>query len=471
MTFIDDDFLLDTEQSRRLYHEYAADMPIIDYHCHLPPAELGENRQFRNLTEIWLAGDHYKWRAMRANGVSEKYCTGDASDWEKFQKWCETVPYTLRNPLYHWTHLELRKPFGITDRLLNGSNAKQTWDECNELLARPEFSARGLVEQANVKLVCTTDDPVDDLHHHRTLAVDASFQPAILPTWRPDNAMAVESAEQYNAYLNKLEKAADITIGNFADLIDALRQRHDFFHANGCRLSDHGLETVYAEDYTAEDIDSIFTKVRGGSELGADEVRKFQSAMLIEFALLDHEKGWVQQFHIGAIRNNNPRLFREAGPNAGFDSIADHNYAAPLAKFLGKLDDQNRLAKTILYNLNPRDNEMIATMVGNYQDGSTPGKMQFGSGWWFMDQMDGMTRQIEALSQMGLLSRFVGMLTDSRSFLSYSRHEYFRRLLCRILGRDMVNGFVPNDVAMVGQLVQDVSFRNAKSYFPFDVPA
>ncbi|RYY01714.1 MAG: glucuronate isomerase [Gammaproteobacteria bacterium] len=470
MHFIHDDFLLDTEQAKDLYHNYAKHMPIIDYHCHLQPEQVGDNKQFRNLSEVWLAGDHYKWRAMRSNGVDERYCTGDASDWEKFEKWCETVPYTLRNPLYHWTHLELRKPFGITDRLLDSSTAKRTWDQCNELLATPEFSARGLMTQANVKLVCTTDDPIHDLAHHQKVAADKSFKSAMLPTWRPDRAMAVESADAYNKYIDRLANAADINISTFDDLIAALDKRHDYFHANGCRLSDHGLETVYAADYTEAEIKTIFAKIRGGNELDAIEIEKFQSAMMIEFALQDHAKGWVQQFHIGAIRNNNPRLFRTLGPDTGFDSIGDHNYAKPLAKFLGRLDNENRLAKTIIYNLNPRDNEMIGTMIGNFQDGSSAGKIQFGSGWWFLDQMEGMTRQIESLSQLGLLSRFVGMLTDSRSFLSYSRHEYFRRILCGIFGRDMAKGLVPNDTKMVGKLIQDVSYNNAKNYFPFTVP-
>lgn len=471
MTFIDEDFLLDTEQSKTLYHDYAKDMPIVDYHCHLPPEQVAENKQFRNLYEIWLAGDHYKWRAMRTNGVDERYCTGNAGDWEKFEKWAETVPYTLRNPLYHWTHLELRRPFGITDRLLDAGTAKSIWDECNEKLATPEFSTQGIMRQANVKLVCTTDDPVHDLTHHQQAARDSGFDIAMLPTWRPDKAMAVENTAEYNTYIDRLADVSDTDIRGFDDLMSALRKRHDYFQENGCRLSDHGLETVYAEDYTGAEINAIFATVRGGSDLGPGEIGKFQSAMLVEFALLDHEKGWVQQFHIGAIRNNNPRLYRTLGPDTGFDSIGDHCYAKPLAKFLGRLDNENRLAKTILYNLNPRDNEMIATMIGNFQDGTAPGKIQFGSGWWFLDQMDGMTRQIEALSQMGLLSRFVGMVTDSRSFLSYSRHEYFRRLLCRILGRDMAGGLVPNDAGMVGAMVRDICFNNAREYFPFEVPS
>ncbi|WP_111641190.1 glucuronate isomerase [Marinimicrobium alkaliphilum] len=469
MSFIHEDFMLDTEQAKALYHDYAKAMPIIDYHCHLPPKLIADNKQFDNLYQVWLAGDHYKWRAMRSNGVDERYCTGDASDWEKFQKWAETVPHTLRNPLYHWTHLELRKPFGITDTLLDSSSAKRVWDECNEKLASPEFTPQGLMAQANVKLVCTTDDPTDSLEHHQKVA-QGDCKTAVLPTWRPDKAMAVEDAREYNRYLDTLAKVADTDISDYDSLMQALQKRHDFFHAQGCRLSDHGLETVMAADYTDAEIKTIFAKIRGGSDLSGEEIEKFQSAMLVEFARQDHEKGWVQQYHIGAIRNNNPRLFRDLGPDTGFDSIGDHCYAKPLSKFLGRLDSDNRLAKTILYNLNPRDNEMIATMIGNFQDGSSAGKMQMGSGWWFLDQMDGMTRQIEALSQLGLLSRFVGMLTDSRSFLSYSRHEYFRRLLCRILGRDMVNGYVPDDLAMVGGMVRDISYNNAEGYFPFEVP-
>ncbi|MBN1379940.1 MAG: glucuronate isomerase [Gammaproteobacteria bacterium] len=471
MPFIHDDFLLDTSQARTLYHDYAKDMPIIDYHCHLPPGQVAENHQFRNLYEIWLAGDHYKWRAMRTNGVDERYCTGDSSDWEKFEKWAATVPYTLRNPLYHWTHLELRKPFGITDRLLDPSTAKGIWDECNAKLATPEFSARGIMQQAKVKIVCTTDDPIDDLAAHDKVAADKSFNITMLPTWRADKSMAVEvGAKQYNAYVDQLARVSDTNIAVFSDLMTALKKRHDYFRARGCALSDHGLETIYADNYTQSEIDAIFKKIRGGSDLGQEDIQKFQSAMLVELALLDHAAGWVQQYHIGAIRNNNPRLFRSLGPDTGFDSIGDSCYAKALATLLGRLDDQNKLAKTILYNLNPRDNEMIATMIGNFQDGSSAGKIQFGSGWWFLDQLDGMTRQIEALSQLGLLSRFVGMLTDSRSFLSYSRHEYFRRLLCRILGRDMVNGMIPDDTQMVGAMVKDISFNNAKAYFPFKVP-
>jgi len=469
MHFIHDDFLLDTPAARILFHDYAKDLPIIDYHCHLPPEQVANNVQFENLTQVWLAGDHYKWRAMRTNGIKEEFITGTAtSDWEKFAQWSATVPMCLRNPLYHWTHLELRKPFGINE-LLDSKSAKRIWDACNEQLATPEFSARGLMNQAKVKMVGTTDDPIHDLAHHQKVAADKSFTCAMLPSWRPDNAMAVENTERYNRYMDKLAKAANVDITHFEDLLQALQIRHAYFHANGCRLSDHGLETIPGADFTDAEIKQIFSRIRAGNDLSQLEIEKFQTAMLLEFARMDHAKGWVQQFHIGAIRNNNPRLFRTIGPDAGFDSIGDHNYAKPLAKFLGRLEDEDKLAKTILYNLNPRDNEMLGTMIGNFQDGSVAGKIQFGSGWWFLDQMDGMTRQIESLSQLGLLSRFIGMLTDSRSLLSYSRHEYFRRILCGMLGRDIAKGLVPNDTQMIGKMIQDISYHNAKNYFPFDL--
>jgi glucuronate isomerase len=453
-----------------LYHEYAKDLPIIDYHCHLPPEQVARDHRFRNLTEIWLNGDHYKWRAMRANGIDERYITGEASDWEKFEKWAETVPMTLRNPLYHWTHLELRRPFGITDRLLDSKTAKSIWDECNAKLARPEFSCRGIMKRMNVVLVCTTDDPADSLEHHIAVARDPAFQIKMLPTWRPDRAMAVESPEAYNAYLDRLGAAANVEIRDYPSLIEALRKRHDFFHSVGCRLSDHGLDVMYADVYTDTEIDSIFAKVRSGKPLDRAAIAKFKSAMLYEFGLMDHAKGSTQQFHLGALRNANTRMFRALGPDTGFDSMDDQTYARPLARFLDRLDQQDRLAKTILYNLNPRDNEMIATMAGNFQDGRTPGKMQFGSAWWFLDQKDGMEHQMEVLSNMGLLARFIGMITDSRSFLSYTRHEYFRRILCNLLGRDMANGLMPDDIKLVGAMVKDIGYNNAARYFGFDLP-
>ena len=466
---IHDDFLLSNKPAKQLYHEYAKDLPIIDYHCHLPPEQVARDHRFANLTQIWLYGDHYKWRAMRSNGVSEQYCTGNASDWDKFLAWARTVPKTLRNPLYHWTHLELNRPFGINDRLLGPETAKGIWDECNAKLNMPEFSCRGIMEQMKVVLVCTTDDPIDTLIHHQTTAQDPSFKIKMLPTWRPDKAMAVESCSFYNAYLEKLESAVNLDIRHFSHLLEALRKRQDFFAQQGCRLSDHGLDTVYAEEYTEAQICLIFNKVRSGKTLTPGEVAQFKSAMLYEFGVMDWEKGWTQQLHIGALRSNNTRLHRQVGPDTGYDSIADFNYATPLSRLLDRLDRENKLTKTILYNLNPRDNEMIATMIGNFQDGSISGKIQMGSGWWFLDQKDGMENQINALSNLGLLSRFVGMLTDSRSFLSYTRHEYFRRILCNLLGNDMMEGLIPQDFTLVGDLVKDICYHNAARYFGFDI--
>lgn len=463
--FLNEDFLLQTESARQLYHEFARPMPIIDYHCHLPPDQIAENRQFENITQIWLYGDHYKWRAMRTNGVNERFCTGNADDFSKFQKWAETVPYTLRNPLFHWTHLELQRYFGITETL-NGNNARQIYDACTEQLQSPDFSVRNLLRRMNVETVCTTDDPVDSLEYHKKLA-DEGFEIGVLPTFRPDKAMAVESASTFNQYVGRLEAASNVAISNFADFLTALRQRHDFFAAMGCKLSDHGLEQIYAEDYTEAEIDAIFAKIRSGAELSSVEVLKFKSAMLVILAEMDWEKGWTQQFHLGALRNNNSRMLRVLGPDTGWDSIGDFSQARAMARFLDRLDTNDKLAKTIIYNLNPADNELIATMIGNFNDGSVAGKIQFGSGWWFLDQKEGMERQINALSTMGLLSRFVGMLTDSRSFLSYPRHEYFRRILCNMLGNDIENGELPDDMDWTGQVVQNICYGNAKAYFGF----
>ncbi len=463
--FMDENFLLQNKAAEELYHGYAKDMPIIDYHCHLPPEEIGKDRIFENLTKIWLDGDHYKWRGMRAAGVEEKYCTGNAPDYEKFEKWAQTVPLTLRNPLYHWTHMELRRPFGI-NKLLNPDSAREIYDQANAMLTTSEFSARNIMRKMNVELVCTTDDPVDKLEHHIKAKKDG-FEIKVLPTWRPDKAMLVDNTETYNAYLEKLEKASKTSITRFDDLIAALRKRHDYFHKHGCRLSDHGLETMYAEDFTDHEIKAIFSKIRSKKELNPSEKSKFKSAMLIHFAIMDHEKGWVQQFHLGALRNNSTRMLNAVGTDKGFDSIGDYEMGKPLSRFFDKLDMGKRLAKTILYNLNPRDNELIATMLGNFNDGSVPGKMQFGSGWWFLDQKDGMEKQLNTLSNMGLLSQFVGMLTDSRSFLSYPRHDYFRRILCNLLGADITNGEIPYDMELVGKMVQDICYNNAKKYFGF----
>jgi glucuronate isomerase len=465
--FITDDFLLQNDTAVRLYHEYARPMPILDYHCHLPPQQIAEDRRFANLAEIWLHGDHYKWRAMRANGVAERFCTGDATDWEKFEKWAETVPKTLRNPLYHWSHLELKRPFGIADRLLSPKTARSIWDECNAKLSQPDFSCRGIMRQMGVELVCTTDDPVDDLACHAAIAEDRTFGIRVLPAFRPDRGMAIESPAAFNAWVDRLAAAADVEIRDFSSFLEAIHRRHAFFHERGCRLSDHGVQTTHAEDYRETEIRAIFAKARCGATPDLDEILKFKSAMLYEFAVLDHARGWTQQFHIGALRNNNSRMFERIGPDAGFDSIGDAALAGPLSRFLDRLDRECRLARTILYNLNPADNEVVAAMIGNFQDGSVPGKMQFGSGWWFLDQKDGIRRQLESLSNQGLLSRFVGMVTDSRSFLSYARHEYFRRVLCNLLGTEMQDGLLPGDFDLIGEMVRDICYRNAAGYFGF----
>ncbi len=463
--FIDENFLLFTKTARKLFHEHASLLPVIDYHCHLSPKELAEDKRFGNLTQAWLYGDHYKWRAMRTNGVDEKYCTGDASDEDKFMKWAETVPHTLRNPLYHWTHLELKRYFGL-DALLGPDTAKAIYNEASAKLVTADYSVRNLLRKMKVEVVCTTDDPVDTLEYHQKLKSDG-FEIKVLPAWRPDKAMMVENTENFNRYIQQLEQAAIMDIVSFDDLIAALRKRHDYFAENGCRLSDHGLETVYASDYTATEINHIFKKLRERKSLEHEEIIRFKSAMLYEFGVMDHEKNWVQQFHLGALRNNNTRMFRQLGPDTGFDSIIDTEMARPLSRFLDRLDRDNRLAKTILYNLNPRDNELIVTMAGNFQDGSVPGKIQFGSAWWFLDQMDGMEKQLNALSNLGLLSRFIGMLTDSRSFLSYPRHEYFRRILCNLVGNDVEKGLIPDDMELLGPFIEGICYYNARQYFGF----
>ena len=465
--FIHEDFLLETDVAKELYHQYAAPQPIIDYHCHLDPAYIAKDHQFDNLGELWLEDDHYKWRAMRANGINERYCTGkETSDWEKFEKWAETVPYTMRNPLYHWTHLELKTAFDV-DELLNPESAKQIFDVCSEKLRKPEFSARGLMKHYNVEVICTTDDPIDSLEHHIALQKEG-FEIKVLPTWRPDKAMAVENATEYRKYIEKLSEVSGVEINNFSDLIAALRNRHDFFASVGCKLSDHGMEEPYAEDYTQSEIDAIFNKVYGGKSLSKEEIVKFKSIMLHEGAIMDWEKGWTQQIHYGVIRNNNTRLFNKVGADTGFDSMGDFTVAKNMRRFLDKLDINDKLTKTIIYNLNPQDNELIATMIGNFQDGSMAGKMQFGSGWWFLDQKTGMEAQLNSLSNLGLLSRFVGMLTDSRSLISYPRHEYFRRILCNLIGNDVEKGLLPaSEMEFIGKMVKDISYNNAKSFFNF----
>ena len=463
--FLDNDFLLTTETSKVLYHDYAKQMPVIDYHCHLSPKEMAEDINFKNLTQAWLNGDHYKWRAMRTNGIDEKYITGNATDWEKFEQWSATVPYTLRNPLYHWTHLELQRYFN-NSTILNKDSAKEIYDACNAMLATKDFSIQNLLKKMNVQVICTTDDPLDDLQYHKQIK-EANSSIKVLPTFRPDKAMNVSNSNDFNTYVNKLEAVADLDINDLKTYVDALKKRHDYFAAMGCKLSDHGLERIVADDFSMMEVKSIFLELRAGKQLSIEEQQKFQSAMLLIFAEWNYEKGWVQQYHLGALRNNNKRMLQQLGADTGWDSIGDYSQAATLSKFLNKLDEKNQLAKTIIYNLNPADNEVFATMVGNYNDGSVAGKIQWGSAWWFLDQKDGMTKQINTLSNMGLLSRFVGMLTDSRSFLSYPRHEYFRRILCNIFGEEIENGELPNDLKWTGKIIEDICYNNAKNYFDF----
>lgn len=465
-TFLDSNFLLQTDTAQQLYHNHAEKMPIIDYHCHLIPQQIADNHQFADLTEIWLGGDHYKWRAMRANGVPEEYITGNKPSYEKFQKWAETMQQAMRNPLYHWTHLELSRIFGI-DKVLNPSTAREIYDECTAKLQTPEFRAQAIMERMNVKVVCTTDDPIDSLEYHIATR-NTPLTTKVLPTWRPDKAMAIENVTAYNEYLTKLEAASGITILTFKDLLSALQKRHDYFAAQGCTVSDHGLTTFYATSYTDTEIEAIFLKARMNKDLTGEEIDKFRSAALYELAVMDARSNWVQQFHIGVTRNNNARMFKKLGPDTGFDAIADAEVAVPLSRFLSRLDEDGALAKSIFYNLNPRDNELMVTTIYSFNDGTVPGKMQYGSGWWFLDQIHGMENQMNALSDLGLLSRFVGMLTDSRSFLSYPRHEYFRRILCNILGREIENGELPaSELPFIGKMVEDISYNNAKQYFGF----
>ena len=463
--FIHEDFLLSTGAARRLYHEFAAPEPILDYHCHLSPRDIAENRQFKNLFEIWLEGDHYKWRAMRSNGVSERFCTGGASPLEKFKAWAATVPHTLRNPLYHWTHLELARYFGIFE-LLDESTAERIWERANEQLATPELSTQGILKKFRVTTLCTTDDPTDDLRHHETIA-RSGISTKVLPTFRPDAALAVNRPEFFNAWLAGLEEACGGGIVSIPALLEALRQRRDYFHERGCRLSDHGLERCYAEPCTESESGAIFAATLSGQAASPQDHAKFASFLMLFLGRLYAERGWTMQLHLGALRNNNTRLMRQLGPDTGFDSIGDFSQATALAAFLDQLDTENALPKTILYNLNPADNYAFATMLGNFQDGSVPGKLQLGSGWWFLDQKEAMEWQLNALSNLGLLSRFVGMVTDSRSFMSYPRHEYFRRVLCNLLGRDVESGEMPNDDALIGSLVRNICHENARQYFGF----
>jgi glucuronate isomerase len=464
-SFLTEDFLLHSDFARILYHEYAKDLPIIDYHNHLPPAEISQNRKFENISKIWLAGDHYKWRAMRTLGVSEKFITGDASDTEKFDKWAYTVPYTMRNPLYHWTHLELKRYFGV-DEVLTSVNATEVYLHTTELLQKDEFRAQGLLEKMNVEVVCSTDDPADSLADHQDY-FRTNGKVELYPAFRPDKSFAVENPESYRAYLTRLGNVVGFEISTFDQLIEALSKRVDFFHSMGCRLSDHGMENLVYSAETKLSAEGILIKVLRGNHPSPEEIEYFKYKVLKKLCKMYHAKGWVQQFHLGALRNTNSRMLRVLGPDTGFDSIGDFDQAKAMAAFLNELDSSDQLAKTILYNLNPRDNEVLASMIGNFNDGSVKGKVQFGSGWWYLDQKDGMEKQLNTLSNMGLISCFIGMLTDSRSFLSFPRHEYFRRILCNLIGQDVKNGELPWDEKWLGQLVSDICYHNAKNYFDF----
>ncbi len=462
MSFIHDDFLLSNKTARRLFHEHAENEPILDYHCHLPPQDVAANRQFKNLFEIWLEGDHYKWRAMRANGVAERFCTGNASPKEKFLAWSRTVPHTLRNPLYHWTHLELKRYFGI-DELLDESSAERVWEQCNAVLATNELRAHGILNKFHVKAVCTTDDPTDDLGCHKAIAA-SGLATKVFPTYRPDKALNVHLPAAFNPWVERLEAASNTSIGSLTDFVSALKKRHDFFHQMGGRLSDHGLNHPFADFCSDREASAIFDRARAGHAASAEEQRRFASNMMLEFGRWDAEKGWTKQLHLCARRNNNSRRFQELGPDTGFDSIGDWPQADALGGYLDRLDQENALPKMVLYNLNPADNYIVATMVGNFQDGSIAGKIQFGSGWWFLDQKEAMTWQMNALSNCGLISKFVGMLTDSRSFMSYPRHEYFRRVLCDLFGKDIEAGEIPDNDALVGPMIRNICYGNAHQF-------
>ncbi|HUM43159.1 MAG TPA: glucuronate isomerase [Fervidobacterium sp.] len=461
--FISDDFLLESQAAQKLYHEYAEPMPIIDYHCHLPASDIAADQMFENITRVWLGGDHYKWRAMRTCGIDEKYITGDASDEEKFKAWATVVPRLVRNPLYHWTHLELKRIFGI-DEILNPDTASDIYNRCNELLHQRDFSVRSILEKFKVEALCTTNYPAENLEHHKTIR-DTQCKTIVLPCFRPDKALDAHLPEEFNNLVNSLERLTGLSINSFEDFTESLWKRHQFFHENGCRISDYGIETAYSADWTIEEVNRAFVKVRSGHPLERKDLLKFRSAVLYELLLMDYKQEWVQQLHLGAMRNNNSRMMTLLGPDSGYDSIGDFEQGMPLVKLLDKLDRTGHLGKTIIYCLNPRDNDLIASIIGCFQDGITPGKIQMGSAWWFNDHKDGMTKQIEALSSIGVLSTFVGMLTDSRSFLSYPRHEYFRRILCNILGRDMSNRELPDDYQLIGGIVQDICYYNAKKYF------
>jgi glucuronate isomerase len=462
--FINDNFLLNNKTAEKLYHNYSENLPIIDFHCHLSPAMISEDRQFGTLTQAWLEGDHYKWRAMRTNGVSEKFCTGDASDTEKFKKWADTVPAAAGNPLYHWTHLELARYFNITD-LLSPTSAMEIYEKASEMLRTKEYSTRSMIRRMKVKVVCTTDDPVDSLEHH--IKLKGSFDIKVIPTFRPDNVTKTEDPEKFTAYIRKLELASDIEIKSFIALCEALDKRHKFFHETGCRASDHGLDRFYFASYTQKEIEKIFRALLKGENISTEESEKYKTAIMLELCKLNHKRSWIQQFHVGALRNNNERMFRLMGPDTGWDSIGIAQDPLKISKFLSELDSSDQLARSILYNLNPADNEMMATMAGNFNDGSSAVKVQYGAAWWFLDQKSGMEKHLRDLSALGLLRRFVGMVTDSRSFLSYPRHEYFRRILCNFIGEEVEKGLIPDEEYILKPMVEGISYKNAKEYFGF----
>ena len=462
--FINDNFLLNNKTAEKLYHNYSENLPVVDFHCHLSPAMISEDRQFGNLTQAWLEGDHYKWRAMRTNGVNEKFCTGDASDTEKFKKWADTVPAAAGNPLYHWTHLELARYFNITD-LLSPTSAMEIYEKASEMLRTKEFSTRSMIRRMKVEVVCTTDDPVDSLEHH--IKLKGSFDIKVIPTFRPDNVTKTEDPEKFTTYIRKLELASDIEIKSFIALCEALDKRHKFFHETGCRASDHGLDRFYFASYTQDEIEKIFRTLQKGEKISPEESEKYKTAVMLELCKLNHKRGWIQQFHVGALRNNNARMFRLMGPDTGWDSIGIVQDPQKISKFLSELDSSDQLARSILYNLNPADNEMMITMAGNFNDGSSAVKVQYGAAWWFLDQKSGMEKHLRDLSALGLLSRFVGMVTDSRSFLSYPRHEYFRRLLCNFVGEEVEKGIIPDEEYILKPMIEGISYENAKEYFGF----
>jgi len=462
--FINGSFLLVNKTAEKLYHQFSENQPIIDFHCHLSPAMIAENHQFSNLTQAWLEGDHYKWRAMRTNGISEEYCTGKASDEKKFEKWAETVPVTLGNPLYHWTHLELARYFNIYE-LLSPSTARSIYEKSSGLLSTGEFSTRSIIRKMNVEIICTTDDPVDCLEHHRKLK--GSFDTLVLPTFRPDNIIKTENPEKFVAYIRKLEEVSLSEIKNFEALIETLDNRHKFFHDNGCRLSDHGLDRFYFAGFTFSEVDKIFKKLLRGESVSFEQTEEFRTAIMLELCRMNHKRGWTQQFHVGAIRNNNLRMFRQMGPDSGWDSIGVAQDVLKISNFLSALDETDQLTRTILYNLNPADNEMMLTMAANFNDGSETAKVQYGAAWWFLDQKTGMEKHIKDIASLGLLRRFVGMVTDSRSFLSYPRHEYFRRIVCNFIGEEVEKGLIPNEEELLKPLIEGISYKNAKEYFGF----